>query len=360
MYERQRGREYPWWKFLLLNGLLGMAAVRWYGIHMSVNLHFGSLYLSTEGSTIVFGVFLMVYYMICLQVTTERSRTGFQTAANILLPLEIYTVISYFDIWPVFVRGTLAGTAAAVLLFLTLYLRARRQMRRGRRDRRGFWNAWLSMRVVAALSMSVLLIAPLLGYISRPEPYAAASARSAGVPDAQEWNREEQKEVLLTLQDEEWEGLSGEERLQTLQTVANIECVELGIPCLVSVRAASLEENVAGEYSYMEHQIRIDKDLLERGTAYDALEVILHECRHAWQRACVEAYQSCGENFRNLSLFRDAAVWAEEFENYIVPEEEDVSSILAYEEQSTERDSRNYAEKAGKYMDYVQKCLRNE
>ena len=168
MYERQRGREYPWWKFLLLNGLLGMAAVRWYGIHMSVNLHFGSLYLSTEGSTIVFGVFLMVYYMICLQVTTERSRTGFQAAANILLPLEIYTVISYFDIWPVFVRGTLAGTAAAVLLFLTLYLRARRQRRRGRRDRRGFWNAWMSMRVVAALSMSVLLIAPLLGYISRP------------------------------------------------------------------------------------------------------------------------------------------------------------------------------------------------
>ena len=166
-----------------------------------------------------------------------------------------------------------------------------------------------------------------------------------------------QTQVLIL--DAETRHMGAEEAYRTIYRIVS-RAVELGIPCLVSVRAASLEENVAGEYSYMEHQIRIDKDLLERGTAYDALEVILHECRHAWQRACVEAYRSCGENFRNLSLFRDAAVWAEEFENYIVPEEEDVSSILAYEEQSTERDSRNYAEKAGKYMDYVQKCLRNE
>ena len=105
-----------------------------------------------------------------LLFTMDRYRTKIQLAVNTFLPLEIYTLILYFNVWPFFVRGTIVGTVTVVVLFLILYLKIQRRVKRRRSDKkRWLRNAFLSVRVLVSLMLSVVLIVPLLGFISKPE-----------------------------------------------------------------------------------------------------------------------------------------------------------------------------------------------
>ena len=101
--------EYSFGKFCFMTWLLAMIIIRWYMGSMFINLKLGPLLLDTDMSANILIVFLTVFYGAGAVLTMDRNRTKFQLAANVLLPVEIYTVIAYFDVWPVFVRGFLAG-----------------------------------------------------------------------------------------------------------------------------------------------------------------------------------------------------------------------------------------------------------
>lgn len=344
--------EYSFGKFCFMTWLLAMIIIRWYMGSMFINLKLGPLLLDTDMSANILIVFLTVFYGAGAVLTMDRNRTKFQLAANVLLPVEIYTVIAYFDVWPVFVRGFLAGTIIIAALYLFLYFKTRKKTGNGKKARRlRLRNAYLSVRVLAALTLSGLLIFPMLGFIQKPDPEEVREASTVYFSEDNEWTISQQSAVILTLQEDMWVNLNEKQRLKTLQTVVNIECVELGIPYMITVSARDLEGDVTGAYNHWERSIAIDEEYLQTGPAESSLETILHECRHAFQNVSVDLYEMCGEQYKNSPVFRDAVVWKEEFENYVSADGEDTFEDMVYYFQSCEEDSRNYA--ASRKTDYI-------
>ena len=56
-------------------------------------------------------------------------------------------------------------------------------------------------------------------------------------------------DTILLLQEDEWEKLSAQERLDVLQTVANIEQRYLGLPNELNVGVANLDADILGYYT---------------------------------------------------------------------------------------------------------------
>ncbi|HNR95919.1 MAG TPA: WXG100 family type VII secretion target [Anaerolineae bacterium] len=86
---------------------------------------------------------------------------------------------------------------------------------------------------------------------------------------------------LQGLKPDKWSKLTGEERLQVLQTVENKLAEAQGRPA-VTIELADLDANQRGEFSDNE-KIRINKDHLSSGDLHSVLDTVGHEGRHAYQ-----------------------------------------------------------------------------
>ena len=122
MRRERSTNEYTFGIFFLLNLIITLFATIWYENNMLINLKIGPLNLNKFMSVNFFIIFVMIFYVVGLLFTMDRYRTKIQLAVNAFLPLEIYTLILYFNVWPFFVRGTIVGTVTVVVLFLILYL----------------------------------------------------------------------------------------------------------------------------------------------------------------------------------------------------------------------------------------------
>ena len=69
-------------------------------------------------------------------------------------------------------------------------------------------------------------------------------------------------DTILLLQEDEWEKLSAQERLDVLQAVANIEQRYLGLPNELNVGVANLDADILGYYTDKTHEIIVSADSL--------------------------------------------------------------------------------------------------
>lgn len=146
---------------------------------------------------------------------------------------------------------------------------------------------------------------------------------------------------LVKLHEDVWCKMTLQERLDLLQVVANLEQQYLGIPQSLEVRIKTLDCGVLGSYEDFSWRIYVDRALVEEGSSWQALVTIFHEAYHAYEHRMVDAYEKLGEEHRTLLAFREAKVYAQEFEEYI----DSGDDVTGYYVQECEEDARNYSER---------------
>lgn len=142
------------------------------------------------------------------------------------------------------------------------------------------------------------------------------------------------KEFSEKFQQENWERLSLDEKLDTINDFAEYQNEKLGIKGNTSIEYYhSKDKNDFGGYSPYTNAISININNIEN--AKETMDTIAHEYRHAFQF----------ERASNPETERDY-IFRENFENYVSPE----IDFRAYLEQEVERDAREYA---SNYQDLV-------
>lgn len=134
------------------------------------------------------------------------------------------------------------------------------------------------------------------------------------------------------IQPEQWEGLSIDERLNTVQNVENVMAEVQNRPS-VPVELADLSPNEFGGYDGQ--SIKINQDHIAGGQdVKENVDTIIHEGRHAYQDYVISHPELVSDQEMVQS-------WADNFENYL-----DLQTYGAelYTDQPVERDAWTYAE----------------
>lgn len=156
-------------------------------------------------------------------------------------------------------------------------------------------------------------------------------------------------DTIRLFQDELWNGLSEQERIDALQVVADIETNHLGIaPVVVSNK--SLEAHITGGYQHSQRAVYIDMSKHSDDESIEAIITILHECRHAFQHDCVDSLDWEDQATQTGIYYAQARQWRYEQAHYISISE----SMDGYYDQEVEKDAKQYADEGiGTYWQYI-------
>lgn len=271
----------------------------------------------------------------------KKRRNIFSVSVNLLFAYGGYTVLAYRDIRPELITVAFIPATAFSFCLILAFLWIRIWSSGQRFFKRRFYRMLLFIQSAYAASMAAILLVlganMLFGSaILRP----SAAKEMAMLDDSQ--NIADNMDTILLLQEKEWRELSVKERLDVLQTVADIEKTYLGLPHELSVGAANLKEELLGYYNDNTHEIIINLDQLLDAQAHELLSITCHEVRHSYQHRLVDAYNSADAQTRELRLFRTVGSFAEEFNDYA----DGFEDFCGYYSQECESDAREYAENA--------------
>lgn len=156
-------------------------------------------------------------------------------------------------------------------------------------------------------------------------------------------------DTMRLFQNEIWNNLSEQERIDALQVVADIETNHLGIAPVVVANKA-LEAHATGTYQHPQRVVYIDMFRHGDDEPIEAIITILHECRHAFQYDCVDSLDWEDQGTQNGIYYAQARQWRYEQDHYIFSTE----SEEGYYDQAIERDARQYADEGiGTYWQYI-------
>lgn len=271
----------------------------------------------------------------------RRKRTMWTVFAAMLVPYGAYAMMTYWTIFGRQISWICAITAfsgvlyIAVLLFRPIQDEQRRERIIRCRRRRCLTSAFSFL----AAGMLVFL-APLLIQSFTDVTLFRSSIKSHDNSDSQEYTMDNQMETVLMFQEEKWETLTVQEKLDRLQIIANVEANHLGIPVDVNVSAGIMGENTMAAYSESAHTISFNLDYLEDNYPEDMLEACCHEMYHCYQYRLIDAYRGADERLKGLKIFRRAIEYEREFDQYVEGEED----FYAYYGQLCETDAREYAQ----------------
>lgn len=299
-------------------------------------------YSFTESRYILLGC-VGICCLIGILFERDWNRNELGTTMHLVMGFGIYTAWAYIQIRRSWILLILSAAAILTVSFMVLILcrRIRGKTRAGqifrRRLMRGIFVGQNIMGTAMIVVMATFGVNVFLG----------TSVMNAEVDPAVKENLDtltasDHMETLALLQEDSWESLTVQERLNVLQVAANIEQRYLGLPNELNVGAGNLEENVHGCYLDQTHEILVDMDSLLEDPSWDVLETVCHEAYHSYEHRMIEAVKDVDENSKNLKLFRKAEIYAEEFGNYATGEDD----FCHYFEQKCESDARDYAREA--------------
>ena len=298
-----------------------------------------ALALSSQRSRALLWLLVLELVVIGHQLSQRTRRTGLNVALTVLFPFEVYTLLAYGPYFPV-LAGTTVG--AGLLLSAGYALWVYRSPIRRPEER---WTILLRRTAAVLLGgRSILAVCTLVvmgaavasalrgGVVIRPDQRAQDSIH--GGEDTISNHIEE----VCKLNSDTWETMSLEERMDLLQTIANIERNFLGVDHELPLGAGEMEEGTLGKYNPVTNQIVLSLDHLAEDDVFGVLDTVLHECYHAYQHSLVDLYGQSPERYRDLQLFDEAREYAEEMADYQSGED-----FTAYYTQRMERDARVYA-----------------
>ena len=184
------------------------------------------------------------------------------------------------------------------------------------------------------------------GYSIKPE----VKAQSNNITDEEEQKMlEDSGEYVKQIFAENWKDIETDKKLDVFQSIVNLETSKMSVPN-VKVSSYSTESEILAYYNPAEKQIYVNTDILNTIEGGQALNLILHECRHAYQHNVVSIIDWSDKNAQNNYYYSDARSWKENFDNYIMVDDlTDEEEFRKYEQQSIEVDARDYAVTRGQY-----------
>lgn len=293
-------------------------------------------------SKIILCVMISLSILTCAFALNRYIRTGWRVATAIGIPFGLYTVFTYsrtVGVWMPIVLA-LAGTLTVAF---SIYILTRKI--RSRRKSKVIIHRIHRSCVVCQSILTVALLV-IMGSIGIHGIFGVNILNLSVSATVSEQNSSQtinnNIDTILLLQEDEWKKLSTQKKLDTLQTVANIEAHYLGIPNELNVGTANLKGGTLACYNDNTHTISIDIDHLENDSAYEILNSCCHEAYHSYQYRLVDAYNTTDENIKGLRVYKSAALYEQEFDNYSDGEYD----FCSYYEQHCEIDARDYAEDA--------------
>lgn len=282
---------------------------------------------------------LLFVSIILFYLVFSYDRTQWAVFLACTIPFGVFTALIY--------RNTFKIRIAVLLIlciFLSGILCARILFRRSssgsrtklilRRAYRCLWGTSSIMAIASVCLCFPLLLRQLFtGGLLYSSVKAETSFRSA------EEMMEENMDTLHLLQEEKWSGLSTNEKLSVLQTIANIERNYLGLPNELNVTANILNDDLLGQYNDATHTIIISLDVIEQSEARECLRTVTHECFHSYQARVVDVFKAASKENRRLRMFDAARKYDQEYAHY----EDGSSDIEGYWNQALEEDARAYS-----------------
>lgn len=270
----------------------------------------------------------------------DRGRNLSNLFMNLALPYGIYTVMAFYKSKKtlIFVILSIALGLSLIHGFLVMFRKIKnkdmawiiigRRLNKTISVTRGFLTFGVTM-IMLCLFFNVIWKSTMVGSTVKAE-YAQ---------EEEGFLTEEKLDTISMLDEEKWNKLNLQERLDVLQTVANYEGYKLGICNELNVGATNMIKEKHGYYSDRLHQININVDVILYNSSWNVLSTLCHEAYHSYQYNMVRALEQVDENNRNLKFLRDAAAYEKEFNEYM-PGSVDFE---AYYFQQCEVDARCYA-----------------
>lgn len=289
-------------------------------------------------------------------VVLRWHRSVWSAVGCVLLVCGIYTLAAYrktLDLsfcMPLLAAGVLAAVYTVCLVCRRIRCPERRRQILCGRLYRGLWVTHGLLAAGVAVMILRYSFGGMLGFgpaVPSVRPVTPSQRSSLSVL------MEENIDTLLKFHPEQWEQLSTREKLDALQTLANMEACYLGLPHELNVRARSTAEDTAGHYEDGTHRITLSLSDLEDAPPEEVMDSLCHEVYHSYQHRLVDLYRSLpGEN-RELRIFAAAEAYMEEFADYVSGEE----NYENYYTQRCEQDARDYAEESVQlYFEVIYAC----
>lgn len=247
----------------------------------------------------------------CAQPWLPPQKNGWISSACVFLPFGLYTVLAYAKTFRTRILLILVPTAVLAMGLTAVMFWGRRLSRRHFQAR---VSRWKYLMVCTAVSASVCLIGSVgwHAFLEGELFPAAVKAQASAVDEAQAQTIASNISEVLKLQPEVWQDLTTAQRIDTMQTICNIEVYYLGLPCAVTVSGANLPENTLGSYDDSSRAISISIEHLENDPVEEVLDTLLHEIYHCYEHRLAEVYTSADPELQRLRLFRDAADYVNE------------------------------------------------
>ena len=292
------------------------------------------------------GVEFSLIWLVCLLLgafATPRSAWGAQSLPGILLiPLSLDYLLNCQEEFVAPAVGLcVLGVCGYMAVIVVLCFRDRRK----RNWRRFACHQLFRCRTIISVILTAALI---LGGVWN----LVETKREQEKPDVARMEQllqtmNNDRALLSSLQQSCWEAMTGQERLDTLERVLDLECDYLGLPYQLTLREMQ-SDTLWGSYSHSRRTVSINETLLEDGNRKQALSTLFHEVYHSVEHAMAQVFEQSDETLLQLQMFDSARVYSREFADYISSEED----YQAYRAQLVESDSRAYSEQ--RLRDYLE------
>ena len=308
-------------------------------------------------SKIVFWVLVVFLISLGAFITYKHRRTYISIFINAIFPFEVYIILATFRYIPTVYIVILSVAAFICLAYyaLVLFQKIKNQNRKKEIVRNRVRFASHGARTIIAILL--LLVTFPIGIKSAFGYSLMSSDVEVRIDDAhnEEWSIKNNIETIVKLQEDTWKTLSLSEKLHVLGVIKNIEMHYFGLNHEVYLEASKLEENILGNYDHVQHRITIDIEHLKTAPSKEVLGTLLHECKHVYDRMCVELYDHVDDEFKNMPAFKNIAQFKKEFNTPMDSEE----NFFEYYSQAIEVSARNYSEKTtAEYFEYIDTYLK--
>ena len=147
---------------------------------------------------------------------------------------------------------------------------------------------------------------------------------------------------LDVFQEDNWSSATESEKLQGLQTAADIETTNLGLTDSLTVDIQNLKKRALACYHHKTRTIHFNSTYFNDNSNLVALNSVLHECYHAQQYCMIDTYDTLTEKQKKISAFKYLEQYKTELANY----EDGEENYTAYQNQQIESDAFAYAKQA--------------
>lgn len=282
-----------------------------------------------------------VFALFGFAVSCGKHRNAISVFINTVTPLELFTVASYYRTVPVLIWSFVALAVVLSLAYVipTFAKKIKNEAQRKKIIALRIKRSFMFTRLVTAFCLFVPVLVLACGIVFRFKLVSPATEPVEN-PVKMRDEIENNSEVIKYTEEKAWKKLSTKEKLNVLQSVADIEAAHLGVPYGLKVITSVLSAGTVASYDDKNHKIAIDADHLEHSAVSDVVNSVCHEARHAYQYCVCEMYINLTDEQKELLIFHDVEALVYNFSDY-------KSGTVDYDEYSSQQcevDAREYAE----------------